>query len=222
MGIVKFGQKTYTIDGIPDGLTLIKEDELGRLREQSDAFHELHARLPLGTDESKITESLEKGKRYDALAKERDELKKSGKDLEGKLKSREDIPEDYNRERWDKYVTTEKRAIRQEKLDKLTEEALVKAEKEAGTKVSIDPRFIDKEKVDALDLDAKDAGDKLYKILDDGHTAQMEFVKKSVGKGMPSQVVGSPVDGGARTPEDRRTQVPKDEIGPNGIRIQSL
>lgn len=139
MGIVKFGQKTYTIDGIPDGLTLIKEDELGRLREQSDAFHELHARLPLGTDESKITESLEKGKRYDALAKERDELKKSGKDLEGKLKSREDIPEDYNRERWDKYVTTEKRAIRQEKLDKLTEEALVKAEKEAGQKFLLTP-----------------------------------------------------------------------------------
>lgn len=192
MGLVKFGHQTLNIENVPDGHILVSEQELKSLKDASNAFFMLNSKIPVGVEQDKIGEYVQRGQRYDTIAKERDELFAKSQDIEKKLQQYQNLPKDFDAERWNNYVNAEQKAIRQEKLNKLMTDALAKAEKDTGVKYSVDPRFIKSEILEKLDVDAKDALDVMYKTLDEAHTAQQEFIQKSISQNIPSPVIGAP------------------------------
>jgi hypothetical protein len=220
MGLVKFGQQTLNIENVPDGHILVSEAELKSIRDAANSYYSLNSSIPVEIDRGKVGELAARGSRYDSIVKEREELAAKLNDLEKQLGQYKDIPEGFSKEKWNNYVQTEQKAIRQGKLDKLMADALAKAEKETGVKYSVDPRFVPTDVINNFDVEATDALDNMYKILDGAHTAQQEFIQKQMSVNLPNKPLGGaeppPADGGV--PQ----KGPHDRVDAAGMKLQGF
>jgi hypothetical protein len=219
MALVKFGQQTLNIDGVPDGHILVSESEVSQLRQVKDAYALLKRNIPIDVEEGQLASFVERGRRYDDVEKSRKDLETHSKSLEEKLQKLGKLPEGFSQERWNKYVQREQDEIFQSKIDTLTQKVYEKVQKELGVKVSIDPRFIDPSKLDSFNPDDPKAEETWYQILDEAHTAQESFVKSQVSELTPStpsgitpQTTGTPVS----SVHSPGSPMPGDKITDNG------
>ena len=184
MGLVKFNGQTFNVDQIPDGHLVVSEQEFQALSGAKNALLSLKSRIPVGISEADVQTLLEKGQRFDSLNTEFTGIKTKLTETEGKLGQFANIPQDFKKEEWDRYRKREQSELRQGKLSTITQQAIEKAEKVTGIKgIKVDPRFYDASKLEALNVDATDAVDVMYKILDEAHTAQSNFMKEMQGSG---------------------------------------
>jgi len=184
MGLVKYNGQTFNVDQIPDGHLVVSEQEFQALSGAKNALLSLKSRIPVGISEADVQTLLEKGQRFDSLNTEFTGIKTKLTETEGKLGQFANIPQDFKKEEWDRYRKREQSELRQGKLSTITQQAIEKAEKVTGIKgIKVDPRFYDASKLEALNVDATDAVDVMYKILDEAHTAQSNFMKEMQGSG---------------------------------------
>ena len=194
MGLVKFGAQSFNIEQIPDGHIVISEQELSTLKGVQNSYLALKARIPVGINDAEISALIEKGQRFDPLNQELVGARTQLTERDGKLSQFSNIPKDYSVDEWNRLRKKEAAEIRATKLADLTKKAIEKAETVTGVKgLKVDPRFYDSAKVDKLDVERADAVEQMYAILDEAHTAQMNFMKEmsdSARPGTPS--VGVP------------------------------
>jgi hypothetical protein len=220
MGLVKFGQLTLSVDQIPDGHVVVPESELVRLKGADNAYLSLKSKIPYGVAEDQLGSLLEKGARFDAELSQRQKFEKELGDASKKLEGFSNLPKDFSLENYNRLVADEKDRIWQGKIADLTRQVEEKVEKELHVKVKVDPRFIDQSKLEAFDPDSKTAFDDWYKILDEAHTAQENFVKDMAGKTPPAPgSAAQPIQQGLNVPPSAG---PKDVISSTALRLQSL
>ncbi len=180
MGIVSFGAQKLNIAEVPDGHAIISEADLQRFRSAENNYLSLKAYIPvehLG-NLPKVQELLEKGSRYDTLNQEKSTISMQLSEANTKLQAVKNLPEGYTQEKWNTYESRAKSEVRNQQMTEL----LKKTEDYAGEKFKIkipkiDPRFLSQEKLNKIDPTAADAPQKYLDILNEGHTAQQEFLK---------------------------------------------
>lgn len=177
MALVKFGQQTFSIDGVPDGHVIVPEGELSRTSKIADSYAMLKKNIPVDIREEEIASFIDRGRRYDDTMKSFEESKKQLEATKGELGKLSNIPKDFSKERWDKFVQQEQDELFQTKIDALTKKVSEKVEKEFGVKATIDPRFINPEKLQSFNPDDEKAFDNWYAIMDEAHSAQESFLK---------------------------------------------
>lgn len=180
MGLVKYGQQTLNIDVVPDGHVIVPESEYLNLKNILNAHLGLKSKIPPGIEEEKLTLTLDKGIHYDELENKYKQLQAQAREYEQKLNSYMNIPKDFNIDKWNYYVAREKAEIRQAKIKELTNRVLEDVKSKTGVTYEIDERFINKEAYEKFDPDSDNAFEEWYKILDDAHTEQQNFLKKFV------------------------------------------
>ena len=215
MGLVKYGQQTLNIAEIPDGHMVISESDFNSLRGSQNAYLSLKSKIPVGIDESQLSALVEKGSRFDTVNTELSNMKGEKTQLQQKLDGFKNIPEGFSPEKWNKFVQRETAEVRQGKLDKLTAKVYEKVKEVTKQDMTVDPRFIDQEKLSSFDPDSPTAFDDYYKILDAAHTAQQDFVQKSVGNAPPPTVGVGAVPPGAKNQQPYQNPGKADSVNPN-------
>src|SRR5882672_3250750 len=213
MGLVKFGAQTLQIDAVPDGHIILTESELSTLRAANNNLLTLKSRIPPGVDETALHILIEKGSRYDTMVAEKATLESKVTDLNSKVSSFSSMPQDFTADKWNKYVNQEKMAVRQNKLNGLTEKVKERLKAENKLFEEVDARFLPST-AETFNPDDSEAVDKWLKILDEGHTAQENFVKTHNIQNPPppdgkggQQRAGSPlVDNRSATTDDIVTE----------------
>jgi len=230
MALVKFGQQTLNIDGVPEGMMIISESDVTRLRATNNAYDLLKSRLPVNVSEEEYGDLIEKGKRYAALSEKLDKTSDELKNTKTELGKFSNLPKDFSVEQWNKDRQRDADAVFASKIDKLTAGVYEKIKKELGVDIQVDPRFIPADTLETFDPDAADAADKWYQILDNAHTEQEKFLQSHGGNLPPTPAVGQPgqtPEGATPPPVGLRipgaTQFnPGDRVSDGGVRVGKL
>jgi hypothetical protein len=210
------------VDAIPDGHVVIPEHELNNLRSQSNAYLTLKSKLPVGVPEDQVGVLAEKGGRYDPLNQQLTTAQQKVQEYENKLQQYSNMPKDFTADKWNGYVQKEAEEIFAGKMEALTNWVYEEAQKKTGIRYEVDPRFIPADVVEKFDPDASDAKEKWYQVLNDAHTAQVDFVNKiqsgAVGAGQVG-AGGQPAAGGAQGGVQQVTSANRDTVGPQVLRV---
>lgn len=185
MGLVKFGQQTLSIDAIPDGHVVISESEIANMRSAHNALLLIKSKIPAGVDETQLSSLLEKGLKFDTLNQEVLASKAKLEEVNGKLNTFANIPAEFSVEKWNNFTKKEQAEIRNKKISDLTSKVYEKAKAELKlqdiSKIQVDPRFVDQNKMQNFNPDSPTAQDELQAILEEGQKAQLEFIKNAAG-----------------------------------------
>lgn len=226
MGIVKFNNTSLNIEQVPDGHVIITQAELDSISSLRNELNLIKSYLPPGVDKGQLGGLVEKGQRFDPLNTEHQTLKSQVTDLTAKLSQYSNLPKEFSVEKWNSYVNKEQMENRNVKLNELTQRALAKAKEVVGVDVKVDQRFIPSDVLQNFDVNAPDAQDKWYKVLDDAHTKQQEFIKENLNNVTP---VSTPVGAGGSGNGQQATSTPPmrgtpagDVVSDTGLSVQKF
>jgi hypothetical protein len=216
MGLLKYNNQTYTVEGLPDGLVAIESNTYGDMQKANNAYLTLKSRIPIGVDESQLGVIIEKGLRFDTNAQELTNSKTTITDLTGKLSKFSDIPPEFSKEQWSKYVQKEQTEIRQGKISKVAEQAREFMEKEWKVKVpTVDPRFLN---LDNFNPDDKDAVKNYAELYDNAHTEQEKLLKSIIENQTDKNA--PPVGINPALPAGEPKVRPNDVVGDTNMKVQ--
>lgn len=223
MGLLKFNNQSYAVEGLPDGLVAMTEGEVVSMRSAANQLLTLKSRIPAGVDELQLGAIIDKGTKFDSLLQEKSSAAAKIQELETSVKQYSNLPKDFSPEKWNGFVQQEQQQIFAQKFDALSKKVLEDVKAKTGVEQKVDPRFFDKSALDKFNPDAPTAFDDLYKIMDSAHTAQQDFLQQSLNGVIPSpSPVGDPGRPTVQMISSNQSQQSGDKAGPTGISVQGL